>query len=149
MRRSLTRGRVFRLQLLLALASAVILGPARVPWDSRPYFTVSGLRLPFLSPFTTRGVTVEVFDPASTRDLKLADSNHCLHRSYSSYTAASRRCRTERRENTSSWLVHWCVLGMLPSNGRCLQSHYLATGLQVTVFFFHCSLFLITLQGKR
>jgi hypothetical protein len=38
----------------------------RVPWDSRPYFTVSDLRLPFSSPPTTRRVTVEVFDPAST-----------------------------------------------------------------------------------
>jgi hypothetical protein len=38
-----------------------------VPWDSRPYFTVSDLRLPFSSPPTTRRVTVEVFDPASTR----------------------------------------------------------------------------------
>jgi hypothetical protein len=39
----------------------------RVPWDSRPYFTVSDLRLPISSPPTTRRVTVEVFDPASTR----------------------------------------------------------------------------------
>jgi hypothetical protein len=31
----------------------------RVPWDSRPYFTVSDLRLPFSSPPTTRRVTVE------------------------------------------------------------------------------------------
>jgi hypothetical protein len=38
-----------------------------VPWDFRPYFTVSDLRLPFLSPPTTRRITVEVFDPASTR----------------------------------------------------------------------------------
>jgi hypothetical protein len=38
-----------------------------VPWDLRPYFTVSDVRLPFLSPPTTRRVTVEVFDPASTR----------------------------------------------------------------------------------
>jgi hypothetical protein len=38
-----------------------------VPWDLRPYFTVSVLRLPFLSPPTTRRVTVEVFDPTSTR----------------------------------------------------------------------------------
>jgi hypothetical protein len=37
----------------------------RVPLDSRPYFTVSDLRLPFPSPPTTRRVTVEVFDPAS------------------------------------------------------------------------------------
>jgi hypothetical protein len=39
----------------------------RVPWKSRPYFTVSDWRLPFSSPPTTRRVTVEVFDPASTR----------------------------------------------------------------------------------
>jgi hypothetical protein len=30
----------------------------RVPWDSRPYFTVSHLRLPFSSPPTTRRATV-------------------------------------------------------------------------------------------
>jgi hypothetical protein len=40
----------------------------RVPWDSQTYFTVSDLRLPFLSPPTTRRTTVEVSDPASTRD---------------------------------------------------------------------------------
>jgi hypothetical protein len=38
---SLTRGRVCRLQMLLVLA---ILG-SESPWDSRPYFTVSDLRL--------------------------------------------------------------------------------------------------------
>jgi hypothetical protein len=38
-----------------------------IPWDLRPYFTVSDLRLPFSSPPTTRRVTVEEFDPASTR----------------------------------------------------------------------------------
>jgi hypothetical protein len=38
----------------------------RVPWDLRPYFTVSHLRLPFSSPPMTRRVTVEAFDPAST-----------------------------------------------------------------------------------
>jgi predicted Rdx family selenoprotein len=38
----------------------------RAPWDSQPYFTVSDLRLLFSSPPTTRRVTVEVFDPAST-----------------------------------------------------------------------------------
>jgi hypothetical protein len=36
-----------------------------VPWDLRPYVTVSDLRLPFSSPPTTRRVTVEVFNPAS------------------------------------------------------------------------------------
>jgi hypothetical protein len=38
----------------------------RVPWYSRPYFTVPDSRLPFSSPPTTRRATVEVFDPAST-----------------------------------------------------------------------------------
>jgi hypothetical protein len=42
----------------------------RVPWDSRPYFTVSNSRLPFSSPPTTRRATVEVFDPASIRDVR-------------------------------------------------------------------------------
>jgi hypothetical protein len=40
----------------------------RVPWDLRSYFTVSDSRIPFSSPPTTRRATVEVFDPASTRD---------------------------------------------------------------------------------
>jgi hypothetical protein len=39
----------------------------RVPWDWRPYFTVSDSRPPFSSPPTTRRATVEMFDPASTR----------------------------------------------------------------------------------
>jgi hypothetical protein len=40
----------------------------RAPWDSRPYFTVSDLRLPISSPLTTRS------DPASTRVLPLITS---------------------------------------------------------------------------
>jgi hypothetical protein len=39
----------------------------RVPWHSLPYFTVSNSRHPFSSSPTTCRVTVEVFDPASTR----------------------------------------------------------------------------------
>jgi hypothetical protein len=39
----------------------------RFPWDLRPYFTVSHLRLPFSSPPTTRRITLEVFNPASWR----------------------------------------------------------------------------------
>jgi hypothetical protein len=47
----------------------------RVPWDSRPYSTVSDSRLSFLSPRMTRRATVEAFDPASTRDLMKTTSN--------------------------------------------------------------------------
>jgi hypothetical protein len=43
----------------------------RVPWDSRPYFTVSDSRLPFSLAPTTRRATVEVIDPASKRDYSL------------------------------------------------------------------------------
>jgi hypothetical protein len=39
-----------------------------VLWDPRPYFSVSDSRLSFSSPPTTRRVTVEVFDPATTQD---------------------------------------------------------------------------------
>jgi hypothetical protein len=59
----------------------------QVPWYSRPYFTVSELRLPFSSPRTTRRVTVEVFDPASTWDIttrnKSKSKSHCDWRSVS------------------------------------------------------------------
>jgi hypothetical protein len=50
------------------------LSRVQVPWDLRPYFTVSHLRLPFSSPPTTRRVMVEVFDPASTRVLSASYS---------------------------------------------------------------------------
>jgi hypothetical protein len=54
------------------------LSPVLVPWDLRLYFTVSDLRFPFSSPPTTRRVTVEVFDPASTRVLSKSKSkSHC------------------------------------------------------------------------
>jgi hypothetical protein len=43
------------------------LSRVRVHWNSWPNFTVSNLRFPFSSPPTTRRVTVEVFDPASTQ----------------------------------------------------------------------------------
>jgi hypothetical protein len=52
----------------------------RVPWDSRPYFTVSDSRLSFSSPPTTRRATVEVFDPASTRDFVTVFSEEIQHR---------------------------------------------------------------------
>jgi hypothetical protein len=43
------------------------LSRVRVPWHSWPYFTVPDLRLPFSLPPPTLRVTVEIFDPASTR----------------------------------------------------------------------------------
>jgi hypothetical protein len=60
---SLTRGRVCRLQLQLD-PRQYNHSRVRVPWDSRPYFTLSDSRLPFSSTPTCRA-TVEVFDLAS------------------------------------------------------------------------------------
>jgi hypothetical protein len=62
---SLTRGRVCRLQLLLVLASAVIFRSESR--RTRGQFYCLRFETSFSSPPTTRRVTVEVFDPASTR----------------------------------------------------------------------------------
>jgi hypothetical protein len=102
-----------------------------VPWDLRPYLTVLDLRLPFSSPPTTRRVTVEVFDPAST-----AHSSR--------YIAAARTA-----QKTVSLLLRFGVFtAILHSNGRgtdsiknslcimypCLQFHCLETEC-ITPFF--------------
>jgi hypothetical protein len=78
------------------------LSRVRVPWDLRPYFTVSHLRLPFSSPPTTRRVTVEVFLHTghwiNSTDCLLKTSRHGPHRKYrfnSSSIVASRSYRTE------------------------------------------------------
>jgi hypothetical protein len=60
------RERVCRLQLVLALASAVILG-SEYRW-TRNHILLSQIRVFFSLPPTTRRAMVEVFDPASTRD---------------------------------------------------------------------------------
>jgi hypothetical protein len=54
----------------------------RVPWDSRPYFTVSDSRLAFSSSPKNRRATVEVFDPASMREEKViwGEDNHITSR---------------------------------------------------------------------
>jgi hypothetical protein len=72
---SLTRGCVCLLYICQRSFSRV-----RVPWDSRPYFTVSDLRLPFSSAPTTCRVTVEVFGPASTRVSSLSYNRYSLYK---------------------------------------------------------------------
>jgi hypothetical protein len=84
---SLTRGWVFRLELLLVLASAVIIGSESQPVGPFPRIYIlqeqGGLVITprhwflFSSPPTTRRVKVEVFDPASTQDTSLS-----LHTAY-------------------------------------------------------------------
>jgi hypothetical protein len=53
------------------IRSSEVIKESSFPWDLRPYFTVSDLRLPFSSPPTTRRATVEVFDPASKVKVKV------------------------------------------------------------------------------
>jgi hypothetical protein len=62
-----------------------------VLWDSW-HFTVSDLRLPFSSPPTTRRVTVELFEPASTHILLLLSESesHCDWRSVSLSVSTSK-----------------------------------------------------------
>jgi hypothetical protein len=88
-----------------------------VPWDLRPYFTVSDLRLPFSSPPTTRRVTVEVFDPDSFVQWSLLYSLGSDHKKMVPPVVPQSLCAYS-----------------LPSNGRrtfCCQNvftnHYLAT----------------------
>jgi hypothetical protein len=84
---SLIRGRVSRLQLLMALPSAVVLGSesrrtrdspnlegkvpvfTSPPWKGVPSYTPRHW-VPFLWPPTTRRATVEVFEPLSTLEFK-------------------------------------------------------------------------------
>jgi hypothetical protein len=97
------RGWVYRLKLLLALASEVILGSEFR--GTRNHILLSEIRnFPFSSPPTTRKAAVELFDPASTRGL------FCRTNSLS--VVASRSCRKDRVENTDSQLAHWCSLGI-------------------------------------
>jgi hypothetical protein len=93
----------------------------RVPWDSRPYFTVSDLRLPFLSPPTTRRGTVEVFDPASTRCGTL------LYNHFARTTQKIQPIWLRRRIFLILWLeMDVPLLRALSPAGMCLPSHCLA-----------------------
>jgi hypothetical protein len=94
----------------------------RVPWGSRPYFSVSNSRLPFLSPLTTRRATVEVFDPASTRD-NCSDSSLVLR-----ITSRHGPCR-KHRSSVAVRLLLWNSYVLV-----CRRSHCLATVIVVTYF---------------
>jgi hypothetical protein len=103
-----------------------------VPWDLRSYFTVSDLRLPFLSPPTTHRVTVEVFDPASTRvkpNLLLATDSHYadLAQTYRKHVSHVRKCGADHTENTASSVVV----------KACVPRHCLAMGIHITIYLFY------------
>jgi hypothetical protein len=72
---SLARGRVCCLQFAVCPYQPSH-SRVRVPWDSRPYFTVSDSRRPFPSPPTTSRATVEVFNPTSTQNRTNLNQSH-------------------------------------------------------------------------
>jgi hypothetical protein len=87
----------------------------RVPWDSRPYFTVSHSRIPFSSPPMTRRATVEVFDTASYLRIKARGGPN----------------RTPSPNNASALVCVFVAAGTrsnktLPSNG-CLCECFLTS----------------------
>jgi hypothetical protein len=95
--------------------------PSRVrdPLDSPPYFTVPDSRLPFSSPPTTRRATVEVFDPASTRDGHYDSNDGSLYRQ--SVTMENVRC------NGNVLTEPLVSNGLLCCCGKvCLASRWLA-----------------------
>jgi hypothetical protein len=117
---SLTRGQVCRLRLLLVLGSAVI--PASESHGNR-----DDILLPQIRDFYFRRLL-------RLAGLRWRYSIPTTHGSVS--VVASRSCRTDRFP--VSPLVR--VRNLLPSNGRCSQSHYLATGLHPTIY---CSMLIL------
>jgi hypothetical protein len=99
---SMTRGRGCLLYMPLVLASAVFYGSESL-W-TRHYILLSQ-RLPFSSPPTTRRVTVEVLDPASTR------VNLLSSKLFSAYKPST---QTAQKTPFLCWCIHCC--------GRSLRS---------------------------
>jgi hypothetical protein len=95
----------------------------RVPWDSRPYFTVSDLRFPFPSPLTTQCLSCIVVLFASVAAVK------CL------LSLFPETATVRATENIVLLLLHSCMLQALPSNGRCLQNQPLAVYIRYNIIF--------------
>jgi hypothetical protein len=124
------------------------LSRVRVPLDTRPYFTVSDSRLSFSLPPTTRRDTVEVFDPASTREqqtklkskfVQLKTPRHGPHSKYRFqwlfYCCVTQLSHRPHRGRGFQVIPFVGVRNPFPCNDRCLQSHYLKTGLHATILF--------------
>jgi hypothetical protein len=112
-----------------------IYSTVQLSWDSWPYFTVSGSRLPFSSPPTTRRVTVEVFDPAYIPTVFKITPWHGPRRKHSP-SIVVQAC-ADHIYNTVLLLLRECMLRALPCKDRCLRSHCLATGLYATILIYN------------
>jgi hypothetical protein len=119
------------------------LSRTRVSWDSRLYFTLSDLRFPFRRLLRLARVTVEVFDPASTRVVSLAK----LPRRLSLYILV-----TDRKGNTSansSSVFAWVTVAA----GTCLLSCRLVTttscGSTIQAFQLPCHNILFSINANN
>jgi hypothetical protein len=74
----------------------------RVPWDSRPHLTVSDSRLPFSSPPTTRGATLEVLTPPPHKIPLLVKVRVTLRVAFSSART------TQHRKHSPAIVVEAC-----------------------------------------
>jgi hypothetical protein len=108
------------------------LSQVRVPWDSWPYFTVSGLRLPFssppilfASPYIVSGRTTE----NTSVSLQWTYANHIENTSCD--TGSSIVTFTATLHSNGSYLIVTCVF---VAAGMCLPSRCLAVGLHVKIF---------------
>jgi hypothetical protein len=103
----------------------------RAPGDSRPYFTVSNSSLPFSSPPTTRRVTVEVFNSASTRNYTAVLPNT----SYKHFARTSQK--TSSIVKNTYLLVRYLTVDVLLLSayvvGICLLTRCLAMDIRVTM----------------
>jgi hypothetical protein len=79
----------------------------RVPWYSRPYFTVSDSRLPFSSLPTTRRAKVEVFDPTSIRDNLSSKCQSQSHIATDGQSISKSSCRAPSATTDQIFITLW------------------------------------------
>jgi hypothetical protein len=106
---SLTSGWVCRLQFLLALTSAVILWSESRGTRDR-VSTVPDSRLAFSSSLTTRRATVEVFEPASTLDSPVSQSQSHIATDGQSTSKSWRQAPSRGYSLTVTVLFLWGAL---------------------------------------
>jgi hypothetical protein len=113
----------------MGLSFAIAAGPrqrihsrVRVPWDSRPYFTLSDSRFPFLSPST-----LEVFYPASTRELL----SRCLRSSLCSFGVDPQKTPFPSLTQEFRYCYRGVPTSLLHRNGSCsiVACVFVATGI--------------------
>jgi hypothetical protein len=66
-------------------------------------------------------------------------ADHIENTASNSSVVAAHRCHIDRTENTASQFTGACK-NLLPSNERCLQSHYLAAALRATIWIYRCEI---------